>query len=203
MHKLIPSFSFKGTVTRPRSSSSSSSSRVTIPCLSSAALRDGSYQPGRAYHTTHVDRLNFAAERAAWGIEGRWGPLQFEARHGTLSDLFPDLGESTYENWDLQQGDVLLAFMNHGPLPSQELHEALKEAHETIGLEADERVRLREEIPAIDALSTKHQEAQAAADFNAERARLAEWDAGRSVEGERSGGARGFGPLQPAGYKPR
>ena len=51
----------------------------------------------------------------------------------------------------------------------QELHEALKEAHVTIGEEADERVRLREEIPAIDA--------QAAADFNDERARLAEWDA--------------------------
>jgi len=100
-------------------------------------------------------------------------------------------------------------------LKSQELHEALKEVHVIIGEEADERVRLREEIPAIDA-------------------RLAEWDAGqlrdqigliqqdfarthrslgpdprasggpgRSVEGGRSGGARGFGPLQPADYKPR
>ena len=59
----------------------------------------------------------------------------------------------------------------------------------TIGEEADERVQLRDEIPAIDAsdktvallaaLSTQHQEAQAAADFNAERARLAEWDAGQ------------------------
>ena len=46
------------------------------------------------------------------GIEGRWGTLQLEARHGTLSDLFPDLGESTYENWDLQQGNVLQAFMD-------------------------------------------------------------------------------------------
>ena len=81
VHKFIPNFSFKGTVTRPRSSSSSSSSRVTIPCLSSAALQDGSYQPGRAYHTTHGDRLNFAAARAAWGIEGRWGALQLAARH--------------------------------------------------------------------------------------------------------------------------
>ena len=36
-------------------------------------------------------------------------------------------------------------------LKSQELHEALKTAHETIGEEADERVRLREEGPAIDA----------------------------------------------------
>ena len=50
VHKFIPTFSFKGTVTRPRSSSSLSSSRVMIPCLSSAALQDGSYQPGRAYH---------------------------------------------------------------------------------------------------------------------------------------------------------
>ena len=24
-----------------------------LPCLSSAALPDGSYQPGRAYHSTH------------------------------------------------------------------------------------------------------------------------------------------------------
>jgi hypothetical protein len=53
-HKFFPNFSFKGTITRPRSSSSSS--RVTIPCLSSASLQDGSYQPGRVYHTTHGDR---------------------------------------------------------------------------------------------------------------------------------------------------
>ena len=112
MHKFIPNFSFKGTVTRPRSSSSSSSSRVTIPCLSSASLQDGSYQPGRAYHTTHGDRLNFAAARAAWGIEGRWGALQLAARQGTLSELFPDLGESSYENWDFKQADVLMAFLN-------------------------------------------------------------------------------------------
>ena len=206
-------------------------------------LQDGSYQPGRAYHTTHEDRFNFAAARAAWGIEGRWGALQLASRQETLSDLFLDLGESVYENRDFQQGDVLLAFMNHGPLPSQELHEALKEAHETIGLEADERVRLREEVPAIDAnaqtvvlltdqlvaMSNQHQEAQAAAAFNAERdagqlrgqiglvqqdlaqarndliAALAQATtqvAERSVEGERSGGAQGCGPLQPAGYEP-
>ena len=40
VHKFIPNFSFKGTATRPRSSSSTSSSRVTIPCLSSALLQD-------------------------------------------------------------------------------------------------------------------------------------------------------------------
>ena len=86
--------------------------RVTIPCLSSAALQDGSYQTGRAYHTTHGDRLDFAAARAAWGIEGRWGALQLAARHGTLSELFSDLGESVYENWDFKQADVLMAFLN-------------------------------------------------------------------------------------------
>jgi len=36
-------------------------------------------------------------------------------------------------------------------LKSQELHEALKEVHEIIGEEADERVRLREQGPAIEA----------------------------------------------------
>ena len=49
MHRTIPSFSFKGSISRPRSTSSSSSARATTPCLSSAALQDGSYQPGRAY----------------------------------------------------------------------------------------------------------------------------------------------------------
>jgi len=106
MHKFIPSFSLKGTVTKPRSSSSSSSSRVAIPCLSSTALQDGSYQSGRAYHSTHEDRRDFAAARAAWGIEGRW------STHAILSDLFPNLGESTYENWDFKQADVLMAFLN-------------------------------------------------------------------------------------------
>jgi len=185
--------------------------------------------------------------------ELRGGSRGDAARHEILSDLFPDVGESAYENWDLQQGDVLQSLMDQrvraapdetqhiwkldgpledvpndeipsmawqhmahtGPLPpiwdlldrqpsaetlhllnlveftdllngcepdafvwnafvilrmvatahylhlkSQELHEALKEVHVTIGEEADERVRLREEIPAIDA-------------------RLAEWDAGQ------------------------
>ena len=269
VHKFIPSFSFKGTVTRPRSSSSSSSSRVTIPCLSSASLQDGSYQPGRAYHTTHGDRLDFAAARAVWGIEGRWGALQLAARHGTLSELFPDLGESVYDNWDFQQADVLMAFLNQrmlaapdetrhiwkldgplenvpndevpsmawlhmahvGPLPpiwdlldlqpnsetlhllslveftdllngcapdalvrnafvilrmvatarylhlkSQELHEALMEAHGTLGDDAEERVRLREEGPAIEAnaqlltdqlaaMSNQHKDAQGCCRF--------------------------------------
>ena len=78
-------------------------------------------------------------------------------------------------------------------LKSQELHEALMEDHGTLGEDADERVRLREEGPAIAAnaqrvlhltdqvaaMSNQHQEAQAAAAFNAERARLAEWDSGQ------------------------
>ena len=77
-----------------------------LPCLSSAALQDGSYQSGRACHKTHEDRRNFAAARAAWGIEGRWGALQLAARQGTLFELFPDLGESSYENWDFKQSPL-------------------------------------------------------------------------------------------------
>ena len=76
-------------------------------------------------------------------------------------------------------------------LKSQELHEALMEAHGILGEDADERVRLHEEGPAqeaiarrvveltdqLTALTNQHREAQAAAAFQAERARLAEWDA--------------------------
>ena len=86
MHKSIPSFSFKATVTKPRSSSSSS------PCLPSAALQNGSYQPGLAYHSTHEDRRDFQAARALWGIEGRWSLQQLAAREEILQELFPDLG---------------------------------------------------------------------------------------------------------------
>jgi hypothetical protein len=71
---------------------------------------------------------------------------------------------------------------SHGPLPSPQ---------ETIGLDMEEKVRLRGAAPATDtsappvalltdqlaAMSFKHQEALAAAAFNAEQARLAEWDA--------------------------
>ena len=101
MHKFIPSFSFKATVTKPRSYSSSSS-RVVIPCLSSAALQDGWYQPGRAYDSTHEDRRDFRAARALWGIGGRWSLQQLAAREDILQELFPDLGESSYDNWDYQ-----------------------------------------------------------------------------------------------------
>ena len=76
MHRAIPTFSFQGAITRPRTTSSSSSARAPTPCLSTAALQDGSYQPGRAYHTTHEDRFSLAGARAAWGIEGLWGSHQ-------------------------------------------------------------------------------------------------------------------------------
>ena len=46
------------------------------------------------------------------GIEGRWGALQLAASQEKLSDLFSDLGESVYENWDFKQADVLMAFLN-------------------------------------------------------------------------------------------
>ena len=42
----------------------------------------------------------------------------------TLYDLFPYLGESVYENWDFQQGDVLQSFMNQRMLaaPDESRH---------------------------------------------------------------------------------
>ena len=87
-HRAVPSFSFKGAISRPRSTSSSSSARATTPCLSIAALQDGSYQPSRAYHTTHVDRYDLAGARG----------------------LFPDLAES-YVDWDFVSGSSFEAFM--------------------------------------------------------------------------------------------
>jgi hypothetical protein len=51
------------------------------------------YQPGRAYHSTHEDRRDFAAARALWGIERRLGTHQSGARQEILADLFFDLGE--------------------------------------------------------------------------------------------------------------
>ena len=71
----------------------------------------------------------------------------------------------------------MVATTHYLNLKSQELHEALMEAHGTLGEDADERVRLREEGPAIEtnaqrvvlltdqlaAMSNQHQEAQAAA----------------------------------------
>ncbi len=50
LHKFTPSFGFKGTGTKPRSSSFSS------------LLQNGSYQPGRAYHSTH-EKLTVTTHR--------------------------------------------------------------------------------------------------------------------------------------------
>ena len=64
-------------------------------------------------------------------------------------------------------------------------------AHITIGDNLEEKIRLRDQGPDIEAsvqsaalltdqlaaMSTKHQQAQADVTFNEERARLAEWDA--------------------------
>ena len=64
-------------------------------------------------------------------------------------------------------------------LKNQELHESIMEAHESIGYEVEENVRLRGAPSNTDQLvdmSTKYQEALAAAASDAERARLAEWD---------------------------
>ena len=109
-HRAIPTFSFQGAISRPRTTSSSSSARAPTPCLSTAALQDGSYQPGRAYHTTHEDRYDMAGARAAWGIEGLWGSHQDRARETLLQELFPDVGQN-YVDWDFTSGNSFEAFM--------------------------------------------------------------------------------------------
>jgi hypothetical protein len=120
------------------------------------------------------DVLNDEVPSMAWQHMAHTGPLP---PIWDLLDLQPSAETlqllNLVEFTDLLNGCAPDALVRNAfvilHLKSQELHEALKEAHVTIGEEADERVRLREEIPAIDA--------QAAADLNAERARLAEWDA--------------------------
>jgi hypothetical protein len=59
--------------------------------LSSARLQDGSYQPGRAYHSTHEDRYDFAAARAAWDIERQCGMHQVKALEAIDKALFMKL----------------------------------------------------------------------------------------------------------------
>ena len=59
-------------------------------------------------------------------------------------------------------------------LKSQELHEALMSAHETIGEAVEEKVYLRRQFPAAD--TSKHQEALAAAASIKKRTKLAEFD---------------------------
>jgi hypothetical protein len=55
MHGRVLSYELRGIMTKSRSSSSASRA-VQIPALSKAALQDGTYQPGGAYHTTHEAR---------------------------------------------------------------------------------------------------------------------------------------------------
>ena len=190
-------------------------------------------------------------------VGGDDSPLSSASPEVVRLPRWDDLGRSYTLNHNLGHKFIpnafviprMVATVHYLHLTSQELHEALMEAHGTLGEDADERVRLREEGPVheanarrlldltdqLSALTNQHQEAQAAAAFQTERARLAEWDAGqlrgqiglvqqdlartrndltaamprshasdgpgRSVEGESSGGARGFSPLQPAGYE--
>ena len=86
----------------------------------------------------------------AWGIEGRWGALQLAARQGTLSDLFPDLGESVYENWDFKQADVLMAFLN------QRMLAAPDETRHIWKLDGPLEDVLNDEVPSMAWLHMAH-----------------------------------------------
>ena len=95
VHKFIPNFSFKGTVTRPPGSR---------------------YRACRALRsrTAHINPVERTIQLMEIGSTSPPHELQLEAHQGTLFDLFPDLGESAYENWDLQQGDALQSFTDQG-----------------------------------------------------------------------------------------
>jgi hypothetical protein len=108
MHGRVLSYELRGTMTKPRSSSSASRA-VHIPALSKAALQDGTYQPGGAYHTTHEARLDHAGARAAWNITGLWGVSLLNSREKLLAELFPDLNQE-YNDWHLTSNDPLQAF---------------------------------------------------------------------------------------------
>jgi hypothetical protein len=82
---------------------------VPVPALSKAALQDGTYQPGGAYHTTHEARLDHAGARAAWNITGLWGASLLNSREKLLAELFPDLNQE-YDDWHLTSTDPLQAF---------------------------------------------------------------------------------------------
>ena len=60
--------------------------------------------------TIPLTRIGATSEQL--GIEGRWSLQQLATQEEILQGLFPDLGESSYDNWDYQQHDALLAFMN-------------------------------------------------------------------------------------------
>ena len=64
-------------------------------------------------------RLPFHSRESA-----RWSLQQLAAREEILQELSPDLGESSYDNWDYQQHDALLTFMNQRMLaaPSEPRH---------------------------------------------------------------------------------
>jgi len=51
-------------------------------------------------------RRSFMGDRGTMGHQPTWAGQEI------LADLFLDLGESSYGDWDYQQSDVLLAFMN-------------------------------------------------------------------------------------------
>jgi hypothetical protein len=106
--RRVLSYELRGTMTKPRSSSSASRA-VHIPALSKAALQDGIYQPGGAYHTTHEARLDHAGARAAWNITGLWGVSLLNSREKLLAELFPDLNQE-YNDWHLTSNDPLQAF---------------------------------------------------------------------------------------------
>ena len=82
----------------------------------------------------------------------------------------------------------ILATARYLHLNAQELHDALIDAHTTIGDALEEKIRLRDQGPdtkaalltdPLAAISTKHQQARADATFNEEHAGTAEWDANR------------------------
>jgi hypothetical protein len=105
MHGRVLSYELRGTMTKSRSSSSASRA-VQIPALSKAALQDGTYQPGGAYHTTHEARLDHAGARAAWNITGLWGVSLLNSREKLLAELFLDLNQE-YNDWHLTSNDPL------------------------------------------------------------------------------------------------
>ena len=80
------------TMTKSRSFSSASRA-VQISALSKAALQDGTFQPGGAYHTTHEAWLDHAGARAAWNITGLLGVSLLNSREKQLAELFPDLNQ--------------------------------------------------------------------------------------------------------------
>ena len=96
-----------------------------------------------------------------------------------VTDLFPNLGESPYEDWDYQQSIVLLSFMHQrilaapdetrhiwkldGPLEDTPYDETRLAAHGTCQLPP---MWDHLERSTCETMSSKHREVQAAAAFN-------------------------------------